>query len=482
MGLTDLPPELLEPIITYATPEGFESLALSCRGIYALCKPSIARHNALKSRFETFVYGAIGELTPFPILSAFHLLAYLIDNPLAARYIRHADFTHDGRRYWIPGRPYDVDAEESYLDALEKTIAASPLLEQAGVDLEEFCSAMREKVFDHRYSQQAATFLLTLLPNVESLTLPEHWRPLESTDRIVSRIVEKANQLDGFTASASLARLRTFRNSTSLTPRSTFELLWAKPFLELSTVKTFHGRSLVETPDSPELHSPEYFSFWKLEMDQGIEHMDLTNCYLSEKLIESLLRRTPRLRSFQCSHRLKEHDPGYPIWAIHETVSAIADHVGDHLEDLSLTFKQDGHFGIALPGTACQLGFKSLEVLELPLEMASANIEAARYNSTADRQPNEVDVFDQMVPATVRELSLVLQPTTNYEDTLEVLFHNLDVKKHRRNMKLEKIHLTCPDESSDKYRDQFTMLQQEMNRAGVVLHTHPFPQPFRTMI
>ncbi len=45
-----------------------------------------------------------------------------------------------------------------------------------------------------RYSQHAAAFLMTLLPNVEKLALPRRWKPLGATNKLIDVIVRMANQ------------------------------------------------------------------------------------------------------------------------------------------------------------------------------------------------------------------------------------------------------------------------------------------------
>ena len=56
MALTLLPTELLENIIMHVLPEGFESVAVTCKKIYCICVPFIEQHNILCSRFHHFTY------------------------------------------------------------------------------------------------------------------------------------------------------------------------------------------------------------------------------------------------------------------------------------------------------------------------------------------------------------------------------------------------------------------------------------------
>ena len=75
--------------------------------------------------------------------------------------------------------------------AVVRLFADSPDLAEAGLNWEEFYAKIEEDLEPIRYSQYAAAFLLTLLPNVETLTLPKWWKPVEATDKLVNVVVRK---------------------------------------------------------------------------------------------------------------------------------------------------------------------------------------------------------------------------------------------------------------------------------------------------
>lgn len=78
---------------------------------------------------------------------------------------------------------------------MERLLAESPDLAEAGLDWKEYYTEIKEDLEAYRYSQYAATFLLTLLPNVETLTLPKCWKPLEATDKLLDVVVRKVRLL-----------------------------------------------------------------------------------------------------------------------------------------------------------------------------------------------------------------------------------------------------------------------------------------------
>lgn len=71
----------------------------------------------------------------------------------------------------------------------------SPYLEQAGLHWKEYYAEVEEDLQAARYSQHAAAFLLTLLPNVEMLTLSKLWKPLDATNKLMDAVVRKTKQL-----------------------------------------------------------------------------------------------------------------------------------------------------------------------------------------------------------------------------------------------------------------------------------------------
>ncbi len=75
--------------------------------------------------------------------------------------------------------------------AVVRLLADSRDLAEAGLDWEEYNAKIEEDLEYHRYSQYAAAFLLTLLPNVETLTLPKCWKPNEATDKLINVVVRK---------------------------------------------------------------------------------------------------------------------------------------------------------------------------------------------------------------------------------------------------------------------------------------------------
>lgn len=68
-----------------------------------------------------------------------------------------------------------------------RLLADSTYLKQANLDWQEFYAQIEEDSQAVRCSQHAASFLMTLLPNVKTLKLPtEKMKPLDATDKLAS--------------------------------------------------------------------------------------------------------------------------------------------------------------------------------------------------------------------------------------------------------------------------------------------------------
>ena len=247
MSLTSLPPELLELIIIQTLPEGFESFALSCKSIFNLCSPFITQHNLLRKDFTKFKYSNESGTSWHDIWTAFDLLARIAAEPIIARYIRHAELKMDSA--CIDKRePPDLrdDVEDIHCGGtVAKLLAESPYFPLAGLNWEEYWARMREELLapeEYNYSQHAAAFLLTLLPNVEYIKLPYRWLPMDSTNALVKAIVDRALHPCSGSDRPSLVRCTTFYGIAKK-----MEMLWKS--------------DLEDFPEEQATRSPMYMRF-----------------------------------------------------------------------------------------------------------------------------------------------------------------------------------------------------------------------------
>jgi hypothetical protein len=238
MALLSLPPELLEMIILETMPEGFGSLTLSCKYLFRLCGPYIADYRRyLRREYTKFHFPSSHVQPEHNICTAFDLLVRIATEPAIASYIRKADFRWESDRIEKCERP-DVKADVEdvhYGGKVARLMAESPYLQQAGLDWREYWAQIKKELTNTtlevgyvNYSQHAAAFVLTLLPNVESVSLPAHWIKNDRTDRLLHAIYNKAAQADQTSGACSLSQCTRFWGQSRK-----MESLWFSSFEDL---------------------------------------------------------------------------------------------------------------------------------------------------------------------------------------------------------------------------------------------------------
>ncbi|PQE08994.1 f-box domain protein [Rutstroemia sp. NJR-2017a WRK4] len=460
MSLTGLPNELLHKIIPHTLPEGFEGLALTCKRFYALCTPFIETHNKLRSRFHNFTYfdefndprGAVS------IKTAWDLIIRIAIEPVVARYIRNADFRRDS----IPvrTRPHPRRGE-----AVMRLLGDSPHLEQAGLSWKAFHAEIEEKLEEKRYSQSAAAFLLTLLPNVKKLTLPSYWKADVTTSKLLYTIVVEATQPHQPPWNErSLAQVTRFEISASWNLGDRDALHNSIPFLYLPHLRSFEFYSCIAMGDALLNIEPQY-----LYRDYGraLETVDLSCCHIDDAALASFLKHTPRLKTLKYSHRTKE-DTDPSEWDICKFVTAIERETGNHLEQLSISIREL-HGSLPL-GKVSMRGFQRLRRLELPLDIAMCDIRLACSEDDQTTEYSQLSIGD-LVPASVSQLSLFSRGKDHHEKALDVLFRNFSAKKHSQVPALREIRLSCPENpaADDAYKEQCAKLASEMQKVNMAL-------------
>ena len=476
MALMQLPNELLENIVMHVLPEGFESVALTCRRIYALCTPFIEYHNKLRAQFRPFDYYSKGGAHPdFVIGTGFDLLTRIAVEPKVALYIRKADFKRDGIF-----RPCELVEDAQPDGPVGRLLAQSSYLKQAGLDWQQYFAKIKEEEGPFgRWSPHAAGFLLTLLPNVEELTLPSKLKlePSELTDKLIDAIVCKARRPASLPYDRpSLARCTTFGPAS---------LNRAKPFLALPCLRKFYSSSCVAIRDN--VRTSSVAQHWSYNFGQTLEVACFPGCYIDHVAIADFLKHTPRLGRLSYSHQSNGYPKGAPRdWDICKFVTAIEREAGGHLMQLSIIINEP--HGSLLPGIASLRGFKRLRSLQFPLELAMLHITAAvachlakakesmSGGSTDHQEPKAAHgegahaslFIRDLVPASVSRLCLASSGTDEHAKALDVMFRDVNAEKDAWLPALQEVHVSCPTPAGEAYRAQCARLRGEMEEMGVV--------------
>ena len=315
-----------------------------------------------------------------------------------------------------------------------------------------------------RYSQHAAAFLLTLLPNVENPCLPKRWKPNDATDKLIDAVVRKAKQSHLPFDEPSLARVSRFGFSVLLGPREYCELNWAGLFLSLPRIQSFRAPSCVAI-DSGGRTSTEFKNPYS-GYTTTLETVHFVSCCIDEVSIAKFLKHSPSLKTLRYSHSTKDI-VGDQYWNICDFVTAIEREVGNHLEGLSVSIR--AFHGQIVPGRVSLSGFRRLQKLELPLEIAIY---------TGDDMDNSELFIDDLISASVSQLSFISNGTDEHAKILDVMFRDFAVRKKQRKSivpALERIVLTCPNDATDAYKGQCASLLAETEKAGISLDLRSFP-------
>lgn len=363
MALLRLPNELLTDIIKHALPEGFESLALSCKDINKLCAPFIERHNELRSQFRLLSLGGLEFGT------AWDLISRIAVEPIVARYIRTAEFSCDS--LFVFKRPRIPTSDIQSYDPIIHLFADSPYFKLAGLDCMEYYDITRIDVTAGGYSQHAASFLLTLLLNVTHITLPETWRHNEATAKLIDAIIRTANNPTLTLGTSSLTKLTQLHYSFSTVVPEACKLDHVSPFLRLPRIQTFYGPEC--TTLAKDHHADIIYNSPSLGFANTLRTVHLP-WSMDEISIARFLRHTTGLKNLLYTHKTN-HNYIPQDWEICKFVTAIEREVGSHLEGLSITM---GKIRRSIPpGRISFRGFQQLRKLEIPLEFADCCIDAA---------------------------------------------------------------------------------------------------------
>lgn len=365
-------------------------------------------------------------------------------------------------------------------------LTSSSYLKAAALDAREYYAEIEPEFKAKRYSQHAAAFLLTLMPNIEILRLPKQWKPNDATGKLIGAVVRRARQQSNLPYDRpSLAQVTKFGPSISLGPGERCDLDWASPFLALPHLRSFRGPSCVATPSSSSSSGQEHITLSDNSPQAAIlafnalEAVHLVSCCIDPINITTFLTDAPRLRTLRYSHCTKQG--ATPAWDICAFITAIERTVGAHLEELSVSIRELRGGEIA-PGRASMRGFQRLRKLEFPLEVAACNVVAAAASSGALGSSSmrldhdgldgarAASLLADLVPASIVRLSLLSSGEGEHAEALEELFRGFGAKKDGVMPKLEEIRLSCPVEAGDGYTRVCERVRKESEGAGVVCY------------
>lgn len=369
-------------IVQQLTGDEFENLALSCRRIQVLSTPFLARHNAYRrswAQIDCLEYKSV--------------LRKVARSPCIARYIKHLSIPQrfrgeDGDDSMFPagqtclgcsgGIVEDLDARNLY-----KFIANHFSHLSFGVDDPSLARRWHHHVLHDNVSaavDYAAIFLLSLLPNLETLSLPADWEivnavgPSDASDLLRLTIL-RANDtsVPGPRPMRKLAHLYPDEPDTGDVSQSGQPITPILPFLSLTRLQsarhwhsTLQGIKLDEGYGDVDAESEAWRRYQPIGC--GLKYFVLNGAGISgDQSIEALFRSMGKLKTLKLSWQSR--DELVEVYAPHKLVTTVMEAAGHSMETLCLTIGWDCGVEEVREPIRNMMGFTKLRQLELDTQL-----------------------------------------------------------------------------------------------------------------
>jgi hypothetical protein len=431
MGLLDLPPELLDFIIDRTQPDGIESFVLSCKTVYGRAASQIQRHNALKRR-----WGHTTNASPARRGDTLAILYQVSREPVIAHYI-------ESLYLWDRRSEDEISAEPSLYDFRDDYKAMQnikDLLRYA----EHFANADEEVWWNHILEEDragdqsnmeklyATVALLSLLPNLKKLQLPDRWHEVRENEA-AEALVSNVQSLVAMSNTAGhrqkpLAKLDTIFPFVEEGYDVRVGLQCLQPLMVLQNIRNLYAVSCVAVDEdwggipfhwpNPSLSSP-------------LTKVEFACCCMDAGGLSLLLAHTPALTVFKYSHQTKWDGLEYD-WNAGEVLETLANYCSESLVEIAITM--DELHGEVVNGLSSFLRFHNLEKLEVdvecfcgpPLESGQRLGREAKIPSGADRwKHTDIPCMGDMLPASMKELQVNTDFPAPSRDALKALFKNI---------------------------------------------------------
>ncbi|KAJ8107736.1 hypothetical protein OPT61_g8659 [Boeremia exigua] len=180
MGLLDLPPEIIDYILDFAGPAGLEGFVLSCKAVHTRAKLQIENHNALRRRWRHTSNQSTSRRG-----DTLSVLYEISRNPVIAEYIESLSLWDRRADDELIGEDADeFRGDEVSLQRIKGLLRNAEFFQNS--DMDEWWSEIIEEdqatdveSIDKLYATVA---LLTLLPNLRTLQLPDRWHEVRSDE------------------------------------------------------------------------------------------------------------------------------------------------------------------------------------------------------------------------------------------------------------------------------------------------------------
>ncbi|CAE6998307.1 hypothetical protein HRS9139_04182 [Pyrenophora teres f. teres] len=443
MGLLDLPPEILDLIIDRTAPGGLQNFVLSCKTVYQRSASQIRHHNALKKAWSHTT-----NMSPSRRGDTLAVLHEIAREPIIAEYIETL-FLWDRRANdevrEDPGA-YNFRNDDKAMQEIKDLLRSAEYY--ANAEEEEWWAHILEedKAGDQSDMDKlyATVALLSLLPNLKTLQLPDRWHEVrdgESAEALVPNVLSLVTMSNAKGhRQKPLAQLETILPFVEEGYDIRVGLQCLAPFLALRSIRNLYAVSCVAVDED---WGGVPFNWLSPNTKSPLTRVEFACCCMDAAGLSAFLSNVSALRVFRYSHQTKwdglEHD-----WNAGEVLEALANYCGNTLVDIAITI--DELHGEVVNGLSSFLRFGKLEKLEVDVEcFCGPPLESGQRQGREARIPpgatawGHIDIpcMGDMLPESMQELHV----NTNYpepsEAALHALFKNI---VDRRKDKLTRLH------------------------------------------
>ena len=489
MSLLGLPTELLDYIVELTLANGrcggFQGIVRSCKTLYKVGESHAPRYKEL-CQWQNLRIGTSPNTTWPSVLQA------VITEPILGAYVETLNLTEcDSQCEW----------SEEMVDLLmgndrekfRQLLINSPWLALAGVNVEDWETIMLMNGPDSSVDGIYRTvFLLTLLPQLKTLTLPSRWSLVtkegEDCMKVLNVLLENAHNPSS-RPSLPLGHLERLFSVEPIEydtyPRGGFAVV--EPFMIMPSLKELWVSNLIAVDDG---HTGIPFAWTSPNHLSNLQRVHLQGCCVDAGGIDELLSRMPSLQSLRHSHATKYHGCEHD-WNAGAFVAAVAENSSETLVEFALTLN-------LLPGDIEQgitslKAFKSLRKIEIdwnyfaapPVDSDMSNgMGADAHSWTLAQMPSLLDIL----PAGIEHVSLVCNKQIDNVEPLRSLFRDaiclpqsaafsalqsVQIKHHMKiedwNKKLDAVDSEVKERGTGQ--TPFQSLRSLLETAGAQYHT-----------
>lgn len=435
MGLLDLPPEILDYIIDFAGPAGLESFVLSCKAVYGLAKTQIRDHNSMIRRWRH-----ANNQSPTRRADTLSMLHEISQNPIIAEYIETLSL-------WDRRLEEDINSmdetegfrnDQQSMQAIKDCLRNTEYFQNADLD-EWWVEIMEEDRADDIESSDKlyATYsLLTLLPNLRTLQLPDRWHEVrsgEAAEALVSSIESLVSMSNDSINSTHKRNRHALQSLETIMPFAEegydirVGLQCLQPFMVLNSIRNLDVVSCVAIDDDwggIPFH-------WSYSGKSPLTRIEFASCCMDAHGLDTLLSNTPAVTIFRYSHQTKWDGLGFD-WNPGEFLQTLATYLGRQLTELAITV--DELHGEIVNGLSSFHSFSKLEKLEVdvipfcgpPLESGQRLGRDAFAPEGAEAWTHgDIPCLGDMLPNSIREVHLNTDFPVPSEQSLKSLVKNI---------------------------------------------------------